>query len=159
MICSVVSSGSKLPPWTRLSRLMPIKLLCIFRGSSSKIISVYSLALLEAFLRWTIPCLQFPEEYYSIRLNIRLLKLLSAGLQFYPVIRAPKYTGEVRLKAAIKNLFRRKNKKKKRHTRKTRVFLQTEKGLKKIISTIGWLVIPELRSVVTHRSIGDLHHF
>lgn len=50
------------------------------------------------------------EEYCSLRLNIRLLKLLSAGLYFYLVIHAPKYTGEARLKAAIKNLFGKKKK-------------------------------------------------
>lgn len=39
------------------------------------------------------------------------------------------------------------------------IFLQTEKGLKKIFSAIGWYVIPELKYLVTHRKMVDLHHF
>lgn len=49
--------------------------------------------------------------------------------------------------------------KKKIDTRKTMIFLQTEKGLKKIFSAIGWYVVPELKHLVTHRQMVDLHHF
>lgn len=137
--------------WTAAYRVA----LRIFGGVSSKIISVYSLALLKASLQPTIPHLWFPKEYCSPRLNIRLLKLLSAGLWFYLVIHTPKYTGEARLKAVIKNLFG----KKKIDTRKTMIFLQTEKGLKKMFSAIGSYVIPELKYLVINRQMVDLHHF